>query len=99
MMEPSSVISPRMRRWMVVMVMVVLARVEAQLVVSDENETVCGERECLVISKCPAVLKLVFKVKAGDPAARSQLLRSQCGFEKSLPKVCCPRDVPESITG
>ena len=45
------------------MVMVVLARVEAQLVVSDENETVCGERECLVISKCPAVLKLVFKVR------------------------------------
>ena len=27
------------------------------------------------------------QVKAGDPAARSQLLRSQCGFEKSLPKV------------
>jgi len=81
------------------LVVMFLARVEAQLVVSEENETVCGDEECLVISKCPAVLKLVFKVKAGDPAARSQLLRSQCGFEKSLPKVCCPRSVPESSTG
>merc|ERR1719204_734502 len=81
------------------MVVMVHARVEGQLVVSEENETVCGDEECLVISKCPAVLKLVFKVKAGDPAARSQLLRSQCGFEKSLPKVCCPRAVPESSTG
>ena len=66
MMGPSSVISPRRRRWLVMLVMMVvmvLARVEAQLVVSEENETECGEGECLVISKCPAVLKLVFKVR------------------------------------
>jgi len=48
---------------LVMMVVMVLARVEGQLVVSEENETECGEGECLVISKCPAVLKLVFKVR------------------------------------
>merc|ERR1712183_1032505 len=55
-------------------------------------ETLCRApgQDCRLISHCPAVLKLVFKkVKAGDPGARQELLQSQCGFEKSLPKVCC----------
>ena len=40
-----------------------ILRVETQFITSGEdNETLCGDRECLVINKCPAVLKLVFKV-------------------------------------
>jgi len=59
--------------------------------VEPDLNSICGSQDCVIISKCPSVLKLVFKVKAGDFAARSQLLKLQCGFEKSLPKVCCKR--------
>jgi len=76
-----------------------IMRVRTQFITSGEdNETLCGDRECVVINKCPAVLKLVFKVKSGDPEARVQLLKSQCGFEKSLPKVCCDRGKPVDAT-
>ena len=41
-----------------------------------------------------SIVKLILintslQVKAGDLAAERQLITSQCGFEKSLPKVCC----------
>jgi len=56
----------------------------------DDLKTLCRPgQECRLISRCPAVLKLVLKVKSGDLAAREKLLKSTCGFEKSLPKVCC----------
>ena len=31
-------------------------------------------------------------MKAGNHAAKAKVISSQCGFEKSLPKVCCPRN-------
>ena len=31
-------------------------------------------------------------MKSGDPQAKRKLLSNQCGFEKSLPKVCCDRN-------
>jgi len=58
----------------------------------DETDTKCGDRECVIISKCPSVLKLVFKVKAGSQDAKRHLLARQCGFERNLPKVCCDRN-------
>merc|ERR1712226_1509187 len=75
----------------------------------DDIKALCRDgQDCRLISRCPAVLKLVFKVKAGDPGAREELLQAQCGFEKSLPKVCCgggggeasdrPRIFPDSVT-
>ena len=39
-----------------------------------------------------------FQVKAGDSAARTQLLKLQCGFEKSLPKVCCQSSIGATET-
>eukprot|EP00092_Neocalanus_flemingeri_P038358 GFUD01041761.1.p1 GENE.GFUD01041761.1~~GFUD01041761.1.p1 ORF type:complete len:414 (-),score=82.69 GFUD01041761.1:50-1291(-) len=57
----------------------------------EQSHPKCGARECVIISGCPAVLKLVFQVKAGDPEAKKQLLTNHCGFENSLPKVCCDR--------
>ena len=33
----------------------------AQILTAD-NEALCGDSECVAINKCPAVLKLVFKV-------------------------------------
>jgi len=62
---------------------------DCQFMMETDQNSVCGSQDCVIISKCPSVLKLVFKVKAGDSAARTQLLKLQCGFEKSLPKVCC----------
>jgi len=61
----------------------------------EESHPKCGAKQCVVISKCPAVLKLVFQVlqvKAGSQQAKRQLLSNQCGFEKTLPKVCCDRN-------
>ena len=34
---------------------------KAQILTAD-NEASCGDSECVAINKCPAVLKLVFKV-------------------------------------
>merc|ERR1711963_1238668 len=66
---------------------------KCQFMVEPDLNSICGSQDCVIISKCPSVLKLVFKVKAGDFEARSQLLKLQCGFEKSLPKVCCKRNI------
>jgi len=66
---------------------------ECQFMTETDQNSVCGSQDCVIISKCPSVLKLVFKVKAGDSAARTQLLKLQCGFEKSLPKVCCQSSI------
>lgn len=49
----------------------------------------CSRSECVSISDCPEFLKLVRKMKSGDHAARKKIVQNQCGFEKSLPKVCC----------
>jgi len=60
----------------------------------EDSQTKCGMKECVVISKCPSVLRLVFQVlqvKAGSQQAKRELLSNQCGFEKTLPKVCCDR--------
>ena len=35
------------------------------------------------------------QMKSGSHAAKQKVLSSQCGFEKSLPKVCCPGLVDE----
>merc|ERR1719229_1439238 len=65
----------------------------AQFIVEGESaeSSVCGAADCVIISRCSAVLSLVLKVKAGDAAARVQLQELECGFERSLPKVCCRR--------
>merc|ERR1719229_1530355 len=65
----------------------------AQFIVEGESaeSSVCGAADCVIISRCSAVLSLVLKVKAGDATARAQLQELECGFERSLPKVCCRR--------
>eukprot|EP00091_Calanus_sinicus_P013031 TRINITY_DN29027_c0_g1_i1.p1 TRINITY_DN29027_c0_g1~~TRINITY_DN29027_c0_g1_i1.p1 ORF type:complete len:100 (-),score=26.58 TRINITY_DN29027_c0_g1_i1:452-751(-) len=57
----------------------------------EQSPTKCGSGECVVISSCPALLELVFQAKSGDGDAKNQLLERQCGFAKSLPRVCCER--------
>ena len=32
-------------------------------------------------------------MKSGDHAAKKEVMASQCGFERSLPKVCCHRSI------
>lgn len=59
---------------------------------AQQGHPKCGSSECVIISNCPAFLKLVFQMKAGNHAAKAKVISSQCGFEKSLPKVCCPRN-------
>jgi len=60
------------------------------VVTQSEAQDKCGSSNCVIISSCPAFLKLVLQMKSGNHAARQKVLSSQCGFEKSLPKVCCP---------
>ena len=44
-----------------------IARMEARIVrVEDDREAVCGDRDCVLISDCPAALKLAFKVLTVD---------------------------------
>lgn len=45
--------------------------------------------ECKVISSCQ-VLFSILKNRPIKPQDADYLRRSQCGFEGSLPKVCCP---------
>ncbi|CAH1983355.1 unnamed protein product [Acanthoscelides obtectus] len=47
--------------------------------------------ECRVISACPPLLSILQKrpLRAQDA---DYLRRSQCGFEGTMPKVCCPLD-------
>jgi len=61
----------------------------------EQSSSKCGNSKCVIISSCPAVLKLVFQVKSGDEEAKNKLISKQCGFERNLPKVCCH---PETIT-
>jgi len=72
------------------LVVAVVAQTEAQL-----GHDKCGSSNCVIISSCPAFLKLVLQMKSGSHAAKQKVLSSQCGFEKSLPKVCCPGLVDE----
>lgn len=58
----------------------------------EQSHPKCGTSDCVIISSCPALLKLVFQVKSGDQAAKNKLFANQCGFEKALPKVCCDRN-------
>ncbi|KAJ8928431.1 hypothetical protein NQ314_019020 [Rhamnusium bicolor] len=46
-------------------------------------------RECKVISLCPSLFAILQHrpIKSQDA---DHLRRSQCGFEGTLPKVCCP---------
>merc|ERR1711971_1050287 len=85
-----------MNIFVIFLTMTVMVAQSQFLTEDDQNNenSVCGSQDCVIISKCPSVLKLVFKVKAGDSGARSQLLSLQCGFEKSLPKVCCLKNGP-----
>jgi len=65
----------------------------------EESHPKCGSRECVVISNCSALLQLVFQAKSGNQEAKTELLERQCGFERSLPKVCCERegDAPTTL--
>jgi len=74
------------------LVTVLIFRIECQFLLDVNENNACQPENCVLISKCPSVLKLVFKVKSGDLDARSKLLELQCGFEKSLPKVCCQKN-------
>jgi len=74
------------------LVTVLIFRIECQFLLDVNENNACQPENCVIISKCPSVLKLVFKVKSGDLDARSKLLELQCGFEKSLPKVCCQKN-------
>jgi len=74
------------------LVTVLIFRIECQFLLDVNENNACQAENCVLISKCPSVLKLVFKVKSGDLDARSKLLELQCGFEKSLPKVCCQKN-------
>lgn len=53
----------------------------------------CGSSDCVSISNCPSFLKLVLQMKSGDHDAKKEVMSSQCGFERSLPKVCCHRNI------
>merc|ERR1712013_246072 len=55
----------------------------------------CTGGECLIISSCPTLLPLVFQAKSGNEEAKKQLLEKQCGFVKTLPKVCCPKVIDD----
>merc|ERR1719461_1970176 len=57
----------------------------------------CIGGECIIISSCKPILGLVFQVKAGDTVAKKKLIQSQCGFEGSLPKVCCVTPEDSSV--
>jgi len=78
-----------------VMIVVTSYSIRGQFQV-EESHPKCGERQCVVISKCPSILRLVLEVKSGSSKAKRQLLSSQCGFERTLPKVCC--DVESKVT-
>jgi len=56
---------------------------------SQQQEPQCEKSECVIITNCPSFLQLVKKMKSGDHEARKKVMQSQCGFESSLPKVCC----------
>merc|ERR1712013_50317 len=75
------------------LVIAVVAQTEAQL-----GHDKCGSSNCVILSSCPAFLKLVLQMKSGSHAAKQKVLSSQCGFEKSLPKVCCPGLVDDLVT-
>ncbi|XP_074037294.1 CLIP domain-containing serine protease HP8 [Leptinotarsa decemlineata] len=53
--------------------------------------------DCKVISSCPSLFALLEKrpIKSQDA---DYLRRSQCGFEGTLPKVCCPSGGQKSST-
>jgi len=67
------------------LVVIMVVQVQAQ-----QGQNKCSPSSCVIISSCPAFLKLVIQMKSGNHAARRKVISSQCGFEKSLPKVCCP---------
>ena len=49
------------REILVLTVVALSLSAKAQILTAD-NEASCGDSECVAINKCPAVLKLVFKV-------------------------------------
>jgi len=65
---------------------------------SQQGHPKCGSSDCVIISSCPSFLKLVTQMKSGNHAAKRKVMSSQCGFERSLPKVCCDRNVQKSST-
>ena len=36
---------------------------------------------------------MLLQMKSGDHDAKKEVMSSQCGFERSLPKVCCHRNI------
>ena len=64
-------------------------------VLSQDDESIHLENQefkcndCVQITKCNHLVKVLNLVKKGDRSAQEKLLSYHCGFAGAIPKVCC----------